>query len=149
LGAGCWCLVPDRQATFDRVRHMRVADLPRVGLVLVALLPITMRANAETITVLSSNGFRAVLQELAPQFEKATGDQLAITFSVAAELKKQIDGGEPFDVAILTPALMDDLITRGTVVRESRTALARTGMAIAVRRGAAKPDIRTVDTLKA
>jgi molybdate transport system substrate-binding protein len=110
---------------------------------------VTVRANAETITVLSSNGFRAVLQELAPQFEKATGNQLAIKFSVAAELKKRIDGGESFDVAILTPTLMDDLIKQGTVNRDSRTALARTGMAIAVRRGAAKPDVRTVDSLKA
>jgi molybdate transport system substrate-binding protein len=127
---------------------MRVTALPRVASILLAVLAFPMCANAETITVLSSNGFRAVLQELAPQFEKATGNQLAITFSVAAELKKRIDGGEVFDLAILTPTLMDDLIRQGTVVRESRTALARTGMAIAIRRGAAKPDVRTVDSLK-
>jgi molybdate transport system substrate-binding protein len=117
--------------------------------ILLTLLAVTVCADAETIMVLSSNGFRAVLQELAPQFEKATGNQLAIKFSVAAELKKRIDGGESFDVAILTPTLMDDLIKQGTVNRDSRTALARTGMAIAVRRGAAKPDVRTVDSLKA
>src|SRR5262249_43569690 len=128
---------------------MRITSLSRVASLVLALLVVTVRADAETITVLSSNGFRAVLQELAPQFEKATGNQLAITFSVAAELKKRIDGGESFDVAILTPTLMDDLIKQGTVVRESRTPLARTGMAIAVRRGAAKPDVRTVDALKA
>jgi len=128
---------------------MRVAQLQKVAAILLALLAMTARASAETITVLSSNGFRAVLQELAPQFEKATGNQLAITFSVAAELKKRIDGGEVFDLAILTPTLMDDLIRLGTVVRESRTPLARTGMAIAVRRGAPKPDVRTVDSLKA
>jgi len=106
-------------------------------------------AQNERITVLSSNGIRAVLQELAPQFEKATGNQIAISFSVAAELKKRIDAGEAFDLAILTPPLMDDLIKQNTVVRESRTPLARTGMAIAVRRGAAKPDMRSVDALKA
>jgi len=128
---------------------MRIAHLSRVALVFVALLVCPARTDAAVITILSSNGFRAVLQEIAPQVEKATGHQLAITFSVAAELKKRIDGGEPFDLAILTPALMDDLIKKGTVVRESRTALARTGMAIAVRRGTAKPDVRTVDTLKA
>ena len=105
-------------------------------------------AQGERITVLSSNGFRAVLQELAPQFEKATGNQLAISFSVAAELKKRIDGGESFDLAILTPPLMDDLIKQGTVVSASRTSLARTGMAIAVRRGAAKPDLQDLETLK-
>jgi molybdate transport system substrate-binding protein len=128
---------------------MRVNYLQGVALMLLALLATPARTDAAVITILSSNGFRAVLQELAPQFEKATGNQLAITFSVAAELKKRIDGGESFDVAILTPVLMDDLIKRGTVVRESLTALARTGMAIAVRRGAAKPDVRTVDSLKA
>jgi len=128
---------------------MRVAQLQKVASILLALLAMTARASAETITVLSSNGFRAVLQELAPQFEKATGNHLVITFSVAAELKKRIDGGEVFDLAILTPTLMDDLIRLGTVVRESRTPLARTGMAIAVRRGAPKPDVRTVDSLKA
>jgi molybdate transport system substrate-binding protein len=128
---------------------MRGTSLPRVAWILLTLLAVSVSANAETITVLSSNGFRAVLQDLAPQFEKATGHQLAIKFSVAAELKKRIDGGESFDVAILTPVLMDDLIQQGTVVRESRTPLARTGMAIAVRRGAAKPDVRTVDSLKA
>jgi molybdate transport system substrate-binding protein len=106
-------------------------------------------APRERIIVLSSNGLRAVIQELAPQFEKATGNQVAISFSVAAELKKRIDGGEAFDLAILTPTLMDDLIKQGTVVRESRTPIARTGMAIAVRRGAPKPDMRSVEALKA
>ena len=119
------------------------------GLILLAVLAHSAMARAERITVLSSNGFRAVLQELAPQFEKATGHQVVINFSVAAELKKRIDGGEAFDLAILTPALIDDLIKQGTVVSTSRTVLARTGMAIAIRRGAAKPDVRTVDALKA
>src|SRR6478735_9386170 len=119
------------------------------GLLFFAVVAFPSRAHAETITVLSSNGLRAVIQELAPQFERATGNQVAISFSVAAELKKRIDGGEPFDLAILTPPLMDDLIKRGTVVATSRTALARTGMAIAVRRGAAKPDRRSVEAMKA
>ena len=121
----------------------------RIGFLLLALSAFPARAHAERITVLSSNGLRAVLQELAPQFEKATGHQIAISFSVAAELKKRIDGGEAFDLAILTPPLIDDLIRQGTVVRGSRTPIARTGMAIAVRRGAAKPDMRSVETLKA
>jgi molybdate transport system substrate-binding protein len=123
-------------------------NLPTILFVALAwLYPSAVRA--ERITVLSSNGLRAVVQELAPRFEKATGHQLAISFSVAAELKKRIDGGEPFDVAILTPTLIDDLIKQGKVEAASRAAVARTGMAIAIRRGGAKPDVRTVDTLKA
>jgi len=117
--------------------------------VLLAWLVCPVAAHAEQITVLSSNGLRAVIQELAPQFEKATGNQVAITFSVAAELKKRIEGGEAFDLAILTPAAIDDLIKQGKVAPASRTPIARTGMALAIRRGASKPDVRTVDTLKA
>src|SRR5262245_8516551 len=125
------------------MRSWRISNLCRhmsavlaAGLVVFTLSAQTAFGQTTRIIVLSSNGSLAVLHELAPQFEKATGNQLAITFSVAAELKKRIDGGEPFDFAILTPALMDDLIKQDTVGRESRTALARTGMAIAIRRGA-------------
>ena len=131
----------------SRIRSRR-SLLFAASCALLAAVLLPAHAQGQRLTVLSSNGLRAVLQELAPQFEKATGTQIAISFSVAAELKKRIDGGEAFDLAILTPPLIDDLIKQGTVVSASRTPLARTGMAIAVRRGAAKPDVRDVETLK-
>jgi molybdate transport system substrate-binding protein len=106
-------------------------------------------ASAERITVLCSNGFKAVLQEVAPQFEKATKHEVAVTYSVSADLRRRIDGGERFDVAILTAGLADDLIKSGRIVASSRAPLARSGMALAVRQGAAKPDVRTVESLKA
>jgi molybdate transport system substrate-binding protein len=113
------------------------------------MLANTPLLRAETITVLSSNGYKAVLRELAPQFEKATGHEVAISYSVSAELKKRIESGEPFDLVIVTPAQIDDLIATGRVVATSRASLARAGMALAIRKGAAKPDLRTVDALKA
>jgi len=124
------------------------SKFPTIAVLSFAWLVCPVAAHAEQITVLSSNGLRAVIQELAPQFEKATGNQVTITFSVAAELKKRIEGGELFDLAILTPAAIDDLIKQGKVAPGSRTAIARTGMALAIRRGAPKPDVRTVDALK-
>jgi molybdate transport system substrate-binding protein len=132
-----------------RSRHRNTASFVSAGLLLLGVAARPAAAQGGRITVLSSNGFRAVLQELAPQFEKTTGNRIVINFSVAAELKKRIDGGEPFDLAILTPPLIDELIKTGAIVPNSRTVLARTGMALAVRRGAAKPDVRTVDALKA
>ena len=98
--------------------------------------------------MLCSNGFKAVLQDLAPQFEKATKHQLAIKYSVSAELRRRIEGGESFDIAILTPGLTDELIKTGRIDPGSRTVLARSGFALAIRRGATKPDVRTVETLK-
>ena len=105
-------------------------------------------ARADEIVVLCSNGIRTVMQELVPRFEKATGHKVVITYGLAAALKRQIDAGEPFDLAILTPQFIDDGIEKGRLVRESRTELARAGMAMAIRKGAAKPDVRTTEALK-
>jgi molybdate transport system substrate-binding protein len=119
------------------------------GALLVVMVTFPTLAHAEELTVLCSNGLRAVLSEVAPEFERASGHQLAISYSVSAELKRRIEGGERFDVAILTPGLMADMIRGGHITASSRAVLARSPMALAIRRGAAKPDVRTVDSLKA
>src|SRR5262245_17369187 len=105
-------------------------------------------ARADEITVLCSNGIRTVMQEIVPRFEKTTGHRVVITYGLAAALKRQIDAGEPFDLAILTPQFIDDGIEKGRLVRESRTELARAGMAMAIRKGAGKPDVRSTEALK-
>ena len=128
-----------------RVGRPRLAGALVLGFVLMQ----SAIASAERITVLCSNGFKAVLQEVAPEFEKATKHEVAISYSVSAELKRRIEGGERFDVAILTPGLMADMIKGGHITASSRAVLARSPMALAIRRGAAKPNVRTVDSLKA
>ncbi len=97
------------------------------------------------LTVFSSNGIRAVLQAVAPEFERASGQKLAITFNPANVLKEEIDAGKPFDVAILTPPVMDAAITGGRIAPASRRTLARTGCGVAVLLGAPRPDIATVE----
>lgn len=113
--------------------------------VLSACLP--TRVAAEQVTVLCSNGLKAVMLDLIPEFERASGHRVVLSFSVAAELKKRIDNGEAFDVAVLTPPAIDDLIARGFVRGETRAPIARSGMALAVRQGSAMPDVRSVDAL--
>lgn len=109
---------------------------------------LTVVRAADGLTVLSSNGYQAVLEELAPRFERATGHKLAVTYDLAATLRQQIEGGRSFDLAILTPAAIDDLIKAGRVTPASRTPLARVGLGFAVRAGARKPDVTTVDAFK-
>ena len=72
-------------------------------------------ANAAEIKVITSVGVKAILDDLAPQFERATEHKLKITFGTAVPLKRQIDAGETFDVVILTPAMLDDLAKNGKV----------------------------------
>jgi hypothetical protein len=63
-------------------------------------------------------------------------------------LKREIDAGQSFDVAVLTPQLIDDLVRQGTITADTRTPLARSGMGLAIRPGSAKPDISTTEALK-
>ena len=97
------------------------------------------------LTVLSSNGIRAVLLAAAPEFERASGHKLAITFNPANVLKQEIDAGSVFDLAILTPPVMDAAIAEGRIAPASRRTLARTGCGVAVLLGAPRPDIATVE----
>ena len=105
-------------------------------------------ASAAEIKVLCSNGIKAVMEELVPQFERATRHTVTVTYGLSAVLKRHIEAGEPFDIAVLTPPLIDDLIKQGKIAGDSRATLARSGMALAIRAGAAKPDIRTTDALE-
>ena len=105
-------------------------------------------ARAADITVLCSSGFKAVMDELAPQFERATRHKVVVRYGLAATLKQEIEAGEAFDLAILTPAAIDDLIKARTVAPDSRTILARSGLGIVIRAGAPKPDITTLDAFK-
>jgi molybdate transport system substrate-binding protein len=105
-------------------------------------------ASADDITVLCSNGLKAVVEDLVPKFERATKNTVAVKYGLAASLKQRIEGGETFDVAFLTPTAMDDLIKQGKIGSDSRTTIARTGLAIAVKTGARKRDVSTVDAFK-
>jgi molybdate transport system substrate-binding protein len=108
----------------------------------------TGAAGAAEIKMLVSNAVKTTLEELAPQFEKASEYKLAITFGAASELKTSIEKGATFDVAILTPAAIDDLIKEGKASAAGRAGIARAGFGIAARKGAPKPDIGTVEAFK-
>ena len=105
-------------------------------------------AGAAEIRVLASNGVKATLEELAPAFERQTGNKLVIEFGLAAVLKRQIEGGAPFDLAILTSAGIDDLAKQGKVDGASRSGVARSGVGIGIKKGAPRADISTPDALK-
>jgi molybdate transport system substrate-binding protein len=106
-------------------------------------------AQAAELKVLCSNGLREVVLELAPEFERASGHKLNLTFGLAAAFKQKIEAGEPFDVVVLTPALLDDTIKQGKVTGDNRAIIARAGNGLAIRAGAPRPDIAGADAFKA
>lgn len=108
----------------------------------------TSDASAAEIRVLCSNGLKAVMEDLAPQFERSTGHKVVVKFGLAAGFKQQIEAGEPFDLAVLTPPLIDDLIKQGKMTAASRAVIARTGLGLMIRAGARKPDVSTTEAFK-
>jgi molybdate transport system substrate-binding protein len=81
-------------------------------------------------------------------FERETGDKLKFTWGASNLLAKQVESGEAFDVVIVTPSLIKGLIQQGKVVDGSAVNLARAGLGVAVKQGAPKPDISTVEAFK-
>jgi molybdate transport system substrate-binding protein len=120
-----------------------------IAAVLAALTPTPgVAGEAIETRVFSSAAPRGILREITPVFERTTGHRLVIEFAFAADLKRRIEAGNPFDVAILPPDMADDLMRRDKLVAGSRVDLGRTGMGVAVRSGAPKPDIGTVDAFR-
>ena len=113
-----------------------------------AIAAMATSVQAADIKVICSNGFQAVMHELGPQYERATGHKLVVSYGLAAVLGKEIEGGEAFDLTILAPPQIDALIRQGKIAADSRVVLARSGIGVMVRSGAPKPDISTVDAFK-
>jgi molybdate transport system substrate-binding protein len=118
------------------------------AIVAVALMQLCTPARCAEIEVFSSAAPRGVLRELTPDFERTTGHSLVVHYEFSTDLKRRIEAGDPFDVAILPPEVADDLIRRGKLAAGSRIELARTGLGVAIRRGAPKPDIGTADEFR-
>ena len=98
--------------------------------------------------VLCTNGLKTVMLDLSPDFERTIGTKVVITWGSANGLLKELETGAGGDLAILTAEAIDGLIREGKVVAGSRVDLARSGIGIAVRKGASKPDIGSPDALK-
>ena len=123
--------------------------LKAVLLVVVSLAGRCAFAQDEgVLSVYSSNGVRIVLQEMQPQIEQAIGRSLAFQFSTSRNLTDRIAAGEAFDVAVLTPRLLDTLTEQRRIVPESRTVFARVGIGVASRRGSPVKPVGTLDELR-
>jgi len=108
---------------------------------------------AAEINVMSSGGFTAAYNELVPEFERTTQNKVVTVYGASMggapdSIPSRLQRGEPADVVILASSGLDNLVEEGKVVAGSRVDLARSTIGMAVRAGAPKPDISTVDAFK-
>jgi len=129
------------------MRSLRALRLCVKNVFLAAILLNPGFARGAEIKVLLSGAFTAAYKELIPQFERKTGNKIVSEFGQAS-VGSRIQGGELADVVILSRAGLDDLVKQGKVLAGSRVDLVRSSIGMAVRVGAPKPDISSVEALK-
>jgi molybdate transport system substrate-binding protein len=105
-------------------------------------------AESAELKVLAANGIQAVVEDLGPKFERATGHKLVITFSTGGATVKRVQDGEVANVVIAPKPGIDRLVKNGKVSADNVTALASTGISVAIRKGTPKPDISSPEALK-
>jgi molybdate transport system substrate-binding protein len=129
--------------------------MTKISLVLLAVMTsvgtLSCEGNvsvAAELKVLTSVALTSVLDELAPAFEKATGDKLNVGYSLIADVRKRILDGEAADVIILSRPVMDELQRQDKFAANSVMNVAGTPVSVAARSGSPKPDIHSVDAFK-
>ena len=105
-------------------------------------------ASAAELKIFGSRVTKVIVGEFAAEFEKSTGFKPVVVADVAAVMKRRIEAGEPFDLAVLVDFQTDDLIKSGKLLADSRADIMSSGIGVAVKRGAPKPDIGTVEAFK-
>lgn len=112
------------------------------------MVVVSSGAQAAELKLLVTNGTRAVVDQLRPQFERATGHKLTIKYEGSPFLQKAIEAGEAFDVVLITAKSMDAIAKAGKVDATTRTTVARSGIGVAMLAGAKRPDISTPEAFK-
>jgi molybdate transport system substrate-binding protein len=118
----------------------------RAIIAVAALLIATANAGAAEIKALITTAMQAAIVELVPPFERATGHKVTISYDPSGGLAKRLRGGEFADIILIASVELDKLIGEGKV--KDRTDVSRTGIGLAVRKGAPHPDVSTPDALK-
>jgi molybdate transport system substrate-binding protein len=123
--------------------------LAAAAAILAAIAAILMvrGASAADVNAFVTSAVRRAYETLIPQFERASGHKLINQYALPPDLIRKMEAGEPFDVIILSYDV-EGLVRQGRLAADSRTVFGRSGVGVAVRQGAPKPDFSTVDAFK-
>jgi molybdate transport system substrate-binding protein len=124
----------------------------KISLIIIALVVNSMgaetAANGAEIKVLSAGSLKLAMDQLLPDFQKSSGDTVTIDYGTAGAIAGRIQKGELADVTIVSRSQLEMLESQGKVVQGSRVNIAGVGVGVAIRKGAPKPDISSVEAFK-
>jgi len=112
------------------------------------LLAAGITVQSAELKVISAVAVQPAMEDLGPKFERATGHKLAITFDPIGRVVKRIQDGETADVIIIPSQGIEGFVKEGKAAAGNVTVIARSGMGVAVRKGALKPDISSSEAFK-
>src|ERR1700722_17907063 len=152
------CDVSSARSTSAQKRNlMKMTSRRKFGafavMSLICALLATAAVRADEIKVVTSGGFTAAYLELVPAYEGSTHNKLATEFGPSMgtthnAIPVRLERGEAIDVVIMAGPALDDLIKQGKVREGTRVDLVKSYIGMAVKAGAPRPDISTVDALK-
>jgi molybdate transport system substrate-binding protein len=119
-----------------------------VGFGLLVAFAQVAAADAAEVRIFTARAIATVLEKIGPEFERTTGHKLDVVSGFGPAFVRQINAGDPFDVFVSIPATIDAVFKDGKLLADSRTNLVRSGTGVAVRAGAPKPDISSVEAFK-
>jgi molybdate transport system substrate-binding protein len=125
-----------------------MTQLMRLALAGLFVVAAACSARADEIKLLTAGAYKPVLAELVPSFEKQSGHHVTIANDTAGALVRRINGGEAFDLVILSQEALEKMLGDRKIVDDSITPLAKVGIGVAVRLGAATPDISTAEAFR-
>jgi molybdate transport system substrate-binding protein len=126
----------------------RISAIVWLGACFAAAVCLATEVQAAEIKVLGFLSLRPILTELAPAFERTTGNRLAVDYDSVNSMSARIAAGEAVDVIVTSRSALDDLAKRDRIVAGSIVDVARISIRLFVRAGAPRPDIGSVEALK-
>jgi molybdate transport system substrate-binding protein len=124
-----------------------------ISTVLMAFLAVVLlgegsSAQQTDLRVVATFGMQGAMERILPEYKRATGQNVRVEFEESAVIRQQIASGKVFDLAILVPQVIDDLIKSGQIKTGTQTDIAKTSLGIGIRSGAPRGDVRTGEAVK-
>jgi molybdate transport system substrate-binding protein len=129
-----------------------MVSMQRAGSAIVGfalLLGQCLNAHGMEARVVVATPMKAATTELAAQYERASGNRIIVESAAAPSIKKMIEGGAKFDAIIVASEFFEELSKQGRIEPGTAAPVARVGIGIAIRAGAPRPDVGSIDALKA
>jgi molybdate transport system substrate-binding protein len=118
------------------------------ALALIGLFAFAATGSGAEVKIMSPIALKPVLTNVAASFEKSGSDKVELIWGESGRINADIEAGASFDIAILTSNFVDALVKQGKLDGTTRVPVARSGIGVAVKKGAPKPDVSTTDAFK-